>query len=73
MVTSYLQLTMQNPCNAQIVAKDGDVLSCHWSGQILSKEQLLIKRLSGHNQNQRYGIWLSQVRQMLIGVVTASA
>ena len=37
------------------------------------KEQLLTKRLSGHNQAQRYGTWLSQARQKLTGVVTASA
>ena len=39
----------------------------------LGKEQLLTKRLSGHNQTQCYETWLSQARQKLTGVVTASA
>ena len=38
----------------------------------LGKEQLLFKRLSGHNQTQHYGTWLSQAKQKLTGVVTAS-
>ena len=39
----------------------------------LGNEELLILRLSGHNQTQRYGTWLSQARQKLTGVTTASA
>ena len=60
----------------KLLHKHGDVLSCQWSGYILGKEKLLIKRLSGHNHTQRYGIWLPQARQKLIhtvGAVTASA